>query len=98
MVHDFNLATHILELFLRDELALGDALAGVLETCGNFSAQVGDAELALAKLAAERIKIFQVFALVLEDGVVRGEGLLEWTPGDDVGHGRGEVKGKRLEA
>src|SRR5579875_164542 len=65
MVHDFDLAAHVLKGLFGDKLALWNALACVFEVGGIIRAKVGGAKMALAKLAAQRVEVCEVFALVL---------------------------------
>jgi hypothetical protein len=55
VVHDLDLAAHVLNILPRDELALGDGLAGVVDPRGEVRAEVGGAELPLPELAPERV-------------------------------------------
>ena len=48
VVHDLNLAPHILVILAAHELALGDRFAGVVGGGGFLRAEIGRAELALA--------------------------------------------------
>jgi hypothetical protein len=50
VVHNLDLAAHVLDILLGDELALGDVLAGVVDARGEVRAEVGGAELALLEL------------------------------------------------
>jgi hypothetical protein len=57
VVHDLDLAAHVLDVLPRDELALGDGLAGVVDPRGEVRAEVGGAELPLPELAPERVVV-----------------------------------------
>jgi hypothetical protein len=50
VVHNLDLAAHVLDILLGDELALGDGIAGVVDARGEVRAEVGGAELALLEL------------------------------------------------
>lgn len=69
MMHDLDLAAHVLDIFLSDELPLGDRLAGELLAGGFLNTEVGGAELALAELAAKAVDVLELLGLALEDRV-----------------------------
>ena len=55
VAHDVHLPAHVLHVDGRPQLALGDGLARVARPRGGLRAQVRDAELAAAQLAAELV-------------------------------------------
>jgi hypothetical protein len=68
VVHDLDLAAHVVDVLLGDELALGDGLAGVVDPRGELGAEVGGAELPLPELPAERVEVAEVGGWVAEHG------------------------------
>jgi len=68
VVHDLDLAAHVVDVLLGDELALGDGLAGVVDPRGELGAEVGGAELPLPELPAERVEVAEVGGGVAEHG------------------------------
>lgn len=67
-MHDLDLPADVFNILGSDELALGDGLAGELSACGLLDAEVGGAELALAKLAAKAVDVLELSCLAAEDG------------------------------
>jgi hypothetical protein len=55
VAHDVHLPAHVLHVHGRAQLALGDGLARVARPRGGLRAQVRDAELAAAQLAAQLV-------------------------------------------
>jgi hypothetical protein len=66
VVHDLDLAAHVLDVLPCDELALGDGLAGVVGPRGEVRAVVGGAELPLPELAPERVVLPEARGRVAE--------------------------------
>ncbi|KAM1059948.1 hypothetical protein ACFX13_025200 [Malus domestica] len=64
VVHDLNPSPDILEVLPAEELALGDGLAGLGVSGGDFGAEVGGAELALAKDSPQRVEVGEVLGLI----------------------------------
>lgn len=83
MVHDLDLAAHVLDILVSDEFPLGNRLAGELLAGGFLNTEVGGAELTLTKLAAKAVNVLELLCLPLEDRVS-----LEASAGDAL-HGRG---------
>jgi len=68
VVHDLDLAAHVVHVLPGDELALGDGLAGVVDPRGELGAEEGGAELPLPELPAERVEVAEVGGCVAEHG------------------------------
>jgi hypothetical protein len=68
VVHDLDLAAHVVDVLPGDELALGDGLAGVVDPRGELGAEEGGAELPLPELPAERVEVAEVGGGVAEHG------------------------------
>lgn len=84
VVQDLDLPPHVLHVLLRDELPLGDGLAGVLGAGGELGAEVGGAELALPELAPKGIEVADVGGGVPEDVTAgAGAGGVDAPPHDD---------------
>ena len=90
VVHDLDLAPHILDLLLGDELPLGDALARVLESRCVFGAQVRDPELAFSQFSPECVEVGEILALVVEHCEIRC--LVECIPASHLGHSQREAR------
>jgi hypothetical protein len=68
MVHDLDLAVHVLVVLAAQQLALGDGFARVLGAVSLVHALVRGAELPLPQLLADAVKVTHVRRLVRQHG------------------------------
>ena len=80
VVHDLDLAPHVVHVLGREQLALGDGLAGVGRARGEVGGEVGGAELALAELAAQGVEVAEGRRVVAQHRRGRGELVLVAAP------------------
>lgn len=65
MVHNLNLAQDVVVVLLANEFLLGDGFAGVRDAGGLVGAEMGGAELALAKLFTDGVEVLEDLGLLL---------------------------------
>lgn len=87
VVHDLDLAPHILVVLPAEELALGDRFACVLGAGGLLDAEIGGAKLPLAKLLPDPVMFPKVGGLVREHGGGLGGGMGRLGGGGGLLHG-----------
>jgi len=68
VVHDLDLAAHVLNVLLVDELPLGDGLAGEVLPRGLLDALVGGAELPLPELLAQGVQVLEPLGVAPQHG------------------------------
>ncbi|WVZ61966.1 hypothetical protein U9M48_011771 [Paspalum notatum var. saurae] len=76
VVHDLDLAAHVLDVLVGAELPLGDGLAGELFPRGLVGALVGGAELALPQPLAQRVEILEPLGVAPQHGAGEEPGAL----------------------
>ena len=86
VVHDLDLAPHVLVVIAAEELDLGDGLARVLLPVVLVDAEVRGAELPLPELLPNAVMVPQVWGLVREDRRVPG-GAMGRTVDRGLAHG-----------
>ncbi|GJN24573.1 hypothetical protein PR202_gb12322 [Eleusine coracana subsp. coracana] len=76
VMHNLYLAAHVLDVFLADELPLGDGLAGEYLTGGLLYALVGGAKLPLSQLLAQGVEVLEPLGVTFQDGADKEAGAL----------------------
>jgi len=68
VVHDLDLAAHVLDVLLGDELPLGDGLAGEVLPRRLLDALLGGAELPLPELLAQGVEVLEPLGVAPQHG------------------------------